>query len=156
MLKFTGIITGLDRIYSDLKMFRARALEEVNRAKRYATFVSMLALDLTHFDDLAEIQNFQNLDDFLNSLRRLIKGSIRETDLISIADRSKIFILLLETPRDGASAVANRLRDSVRYFLCNNIKSPNYWKVSTREYYFPSSDGDGHDLQIILDQINAG
>ncbi len=146
-------ILDMDKTYSDPLAFKTRALEELRRAKRYATFVSLVSVDLSHVDSQNEIQNFGGFDDFMNSLRKLIRGSIRETDLVSNFDRRKVFILLMDTPREGASVLSDRLRKILRYFMCNNIRSPLNWRVPIKEYYFPSSTGEDFSIQSFLDQI---
>jgi GGDEF domain-containing protein len=143
----------MDRLYSDPQAFKARALEEIRRAKRYATFVSLVAIDMGHIDSIDEVENFGNLNDFMVSLRKLIRVSIRETDLLSIAGSGKILILLLDTPREGALSLSERLKVTLRYFMCNNIKSPLNWKVPIKEYSFPNAPEDEQDIVSYLDQV---
>jgi GGDEF domain-containing protein len=143
----------MDLIYKDIRTFKVRALEELRRAKRYATFVSMLLIDLSHVDSDSEIENFGNFDDFILSVRKLVRNSIRESDLITTSSRHLILILLLDTPKEGASALSERLKKSLRYFMCNNIRSPLNWRVPTKEYYFPSDPGDSFSIQAFFDQI---
>lgn len=145
----------IDKLYSNALAFKARTQEELKRAKRYATFVSLISVDLAHVDSSDEIQNFSGFDEFITSLRRLIRNSVRETDLLSDFDRQKVYILLLDTPREGASTLADRLRKILRYFMCNNIRSPLNWRVPIKEYYFPSPSGEEFNIQAFLDQIGA-
>jgi GGDEF domain-containing protein len=142
--------------YGDPESFVARALEEVRRSKRYATFVSVVSVDLSHVDNADEIENYGNYDEFMTSIRNLVRGSVRETDLLGNFDRHKIQILLIDTPREGASILAERLRKILRYFMCGNVRSPINWRVPIKEYYFPSSAGDDFSIQRFLDQISEG
>jgi GGDEF domain-containing protein len=153
MAKKNKNIADMDLFYSDLRTFKARAQEEIRRAKRYATFVSMVSLDLTHIDVDNEIENFGNFDDFMESTKKLIRNSIRDTDLLSTSNRHKILILLMDTPKEGASALASRLKKTLRYFICNNIKSPLKWRVPSKEYCYPTSSSDEQNVQFLLDQI---
>ena len=146
-------LSKADGIYSDPLAFKARALEEISRAKRYATFVSMVSVDLSHADIQDEIENYSSYDDFMASLRKLVKASIRETDLVSDYDRHKISILLLDTAKEGASSLADRLRKLIRYFMCSNIKSPINWRVPIKEYYFPDAGDDDLNIQSFLDKL---
>lgn len=142
----------MDRIYGDPQAFKARALEEIRRARRYATFVSLVAVDMAHIDSVDELENFGNFGDFMTSLRKLIRVSVRETDLLSIAGANKVLILLMDTPREGALALAERLKKSLRYFMCDNIKSPLNWRVPIKEYSFPNAPEDELDIVAFLDQ----
>jgi GGDEF domain-containing protein len=142
----------MDKFYSDPMTFKARAQEEIRRAKRYATFVSMVSLDLSHIDAVSDIENNKSFDDFITSFRKLIRDSIRDTDLLSVSERHRVFILLMDTPCEGASALADRLQKILRYFMTNYIKSPLNWRIPMKEYCFPSS-ADDVSIQTFLDKL---
>lgn len=144
----------VDRMYSDPGIFKARALEEIRRARRYPTFVSLVSVDLSHIDPGAEIENFRSFGDFVSSLRSLVRQSIRETDLIGGQDHRRILILLVETPGEGAAALSERLRKTVKYFLVSNIKSPVNWRVPIREYHFPTASEEEPSLLTALDELD--
>lgn len=141
-------------MYSNPEIFRARATEEIRRAKRYLTFISLVLMDVSHINSSGEIENFPNLNQFHISLQDLVRKSIRETDLISSDGFGKIAILLIETPKEGAMAFSERLKKTVRYFLCNNTRSPVNWRVLTRESYFPGSTGENNSILSVLDSID--
>ncbi len=143
----------MERFYNDPLAFKARAQEELRRAKRYATFVSIVSLDLSNIDAVRDIENYDNYDEFISSFRKLIRGSIRETDLLSISNRHRIFILLVDTPKEGASALMKRLKNTVKYFLANNIRSPLNWRIPMKEYCFPTPSGDNISIQALLDNL---
>lgn len=145
--------SDLESMYNNLEIFKARATEEIRRAKRYPTFISLVLLDISHIDSYGEIENFSNLDQFHFGLGDLVKKSIRETDLLSNDGSGKIAILLIETPREGALALSERLKRTVKYFLCNNTKSPVNWRVPTRESYFPGSTGENNSILGILETL---
>lgn len=140
-------------MYNNLEIFKARATEEIKRAKRYPTFISLVILDVSHIDSSVEIENFSDLNQFYISLRDLVKKSARETDLISSNGSGKIAILLIETPREGALAFSERLRKTVRYFLCNNTRSPVNWRVPTKESYFPGLTEEDNSILAVLDTM---
>jgi GGDEF domain-containing protein len=146
-------LSGPESMYNNLEIFKARATEEIKRAKRYPTFISLVLMDVSHINSSGEIENFADLGQFYTSLRDLVKKSVRESDLISSNGSGKIAILLIETPREGAIAFSERLRKTVRYFLCNNTRSPVNWRVPTKESYFPSSTDDGKSILAVLDSM---
>ncbi len=145
--------SGLESMYNNLEIFRARATEEIKRAKRYPTFISLVLLDVSHINSSGEIENFSNLDQFYISLQDLVKKSIRETDLISSNGSGKIAILLIETPRKGAMVFSERLKKTIKYFLCDNTRSPVNWRVPTRESYFPDTTGENNSILGVLETI---
>ena len=134
--------------------FKIRAMEEVQRVKRYPSFVSLLSLDLSHIDNDDELENFENLGKFYGALKELIEKSIRETDLISDIYKGKIAILLIETPKNGAMALSERLKESIKYFLCNNTKSPLKWRVPSKESSFPGPNNDEKSFVNAIHEIN--
>ena len=150
-----GDFGQIEKIYSDPQAFKARALEEIKRSKRYATFVSMVSVDLSHIDNVDEIENFASFDEFMTSVRTLVKNSIRETDLVSDSNRHKVLLLLMDTSKEGALALAQRLKKTLRYFICGNIRSPINWRVPIKEYSFPSGTGDDFNIQSFLDKIDG-
>ncbi|UCC78500.1 MAG: diguanylate cyclase [Candidatus Zixiibacteriota bacterium] len=134
--------------------FKNRALEEIQRVKRYPSFVSLLSLDLSHIDSDEELENYDTLEKFYRALRELIKNSVRETDLISNIYGGKIAILLVETPKKGALVLSERLKKSIKYFLCDNTKSPLNWRISSKENSFPGPNNDEDNFITALDEIN--
>jgi two-component system cell cycle response regulator len=143
----------LDNIYNDLDIFRARIAEEIKRARRYPTFLSLVFVDVSHVSSQDEIENFSEVGRFHESLRNLIIKTIRETDLLSTNGGGKIAILLLETSREGATAFSKRLKKAVRYFLCNNTISPVNWRVPITASSFPGSREDDEGMLDLLDSM---
>ena len=134
--------------------FKSRALEEIRRAKRYLSFVSLLSFDLSHINSKNELENYEDLDNFHNAIKELVGKSVRETDLVSNIRGGKISILLLETSKDGALALSDRLRKTVKYFLCNNTKSPMNWRVPSNESCFPGPNNDENSFMAALQDVN--
>ncbi len=149
-------ITALDmeKFYNDPSTFKARAQEEIRRCKRYATFVSMVALDLSHIDAVDDIESSTSFDEFISSFRKLIKSSIRETDLMSMSSGRKILILLVDTPREGAAALIERLGNILKYFMAGNVKSPLNWHLPMQEYCFPTSENDEDNFVKFLEKMS--
>lgn len=141
-------------MYDDQSLFKARVLEEIKRARRYPTFVSMIQFDISHINSIEEIENFENLIQFQKNLMGLVGRSVRDTDLVSHLDHGKIAILLVETAREGAYSVRDRLKKTIKYFLCNNTKSPINWRVPSKEHFFPGARGNTSDLQAAIEDLN--
>ena len=144
-----------DNIYSNSALFKARAIEEIKRARRYSSFLSLISVDLSHIDTVGEMEKFTNFEDFMSSMRKFVRKSIRETDLISCTPQKHIWILLVETPTEGAMVVSGRLKKTIRYFLCDNIKSPINWRVPIKEYNFPTNLGDNGGIMAAINEIDG-
>lgn len=143
-----------DNMYDNPIAFKARAIEEIKRARRYPTFVSLVTFDISHINSDGEIENFENLDQFRSNLTYLVSRSVRDTDLVSPFGSGKIALLLIETPSEGAYALLERLKKTIKYFLCNNTKSPINWRVPSSESFFPGNRDNGHDLVAALEEIH--
>ena len=142
------------RMQGSNEYFRDRVKEEVQRVRRYPSFVSLLSFDLSHINTNDEIENFDNLEQFYSALKQLIAHSVRETDLISDIYNGKISILLIETPKEGASILLDRLKKSLKYFLCNNTKSPANWRVPSSEASYPDQNNDETGFISAISDIN--
>lgn len=141
-------------MYKDPDTFKARAIEEIKRARRYPTFISMILFDISHVDSSEEIENFENIDQFRSNLINLVGRSVRDTDIISQVGIGKIAVLLVETPKEGAYTMLDRLKKTIKYFLCNNTKSPTNWRVPSQEHFYPSARGNSTDLLAAIESLN--
>ena len=146
---------NLDNIYNDSTLFKARMMEEIKRARRYASYLSLISVDLSHIDTIGEMEKFTNFEDFMTSMRKFVKKTVRETDLISCTSKKHIWILLVETPTEGAAVVSGRLKKTIRYFLCDNVKSPINWRVPIKEYNFPANLTDNGGIMAAINEIDA-
>jgi hypothetical protein len=155
MIQRAKINSDVDCMYNDIVIFKTRVLEEIKRARRYASFVSLISVDFSHIDSVGEIEKFTNFEDFMASMRKFVRRSVRETDLISSTSQHRILILLVETPIEGAMVVSGRLKKTLRYFLCDNIKSPLNWRVPIKEYNFPAAQADNDNLLSALNDIDT-
>jgi len=143
----------MDKLYGDILAFRTRALEELRRAQRHATFVSLLSLDLSHLSSEKELQRFLGVGEFVKNLSSLVRGMIRDTDIMATARGSRVFILLSDTPSEGAEALSSRLQDDLKYFLCDNIRSPQNWRIHIDKYSFPGPPGEDSGFRRLLENL---
>jgi diguanylate cyclase (GGDEF)-like protein len=141
----------LDKLYNSNDNFISRASQELKRAQRYLDFLSYLSIDMSHLNDV-EFESSHSGNDFYRKLRRHIRTSVRQTDILSGFNNGKICILLLDTPGEGAMIVGNRLQDSIRYFLHEVINSPKNWKVEIKSNCFPT---DTATPASVLDDIRS-
>jgi hypothetical protein len=141
----------LDKLYNTSDNFIARASQELKRSQRYLNFVSYLSVDASHLDK-SDFGDANSETDFYRKLRRHIRKSIRQTDIISGFINGKICVLLVDTPTEGAGIVTQRLNDSIRYFLHEVINSPKNWKVEIKSACFPA---DSSTPNLFLDDIRG-
>ncbi len=122
----------LDRIYENSDNFLARASQELKRAQRYLTFVSYLSLE--------GMEVVLDTDpEFPANLRRHIRSSIRQTDIISGLNNGRLCILLVETGIEGAEIVGRRLEETIRMFLKDSETAQPRRRITINKGSFPDN-----------------
>jgi diguanylate cyclase (GGDEF)-like protein len=101
-----------------------RALEiELRRSRRYVLSLSLLMTDLDYFKSVNDIYGHVLGDRVLERAGRIIRRAVRESDVPCRYGGDEFAVLLPETDRLGALAVAERIRDRVqRYFAGSTIE----------------------------------
>lgn len=137
----------LQSLYRSHKNFALRAEEELKRAERYSEFLSLIIIDLKSLRKFVAKwtkKSYENQKDFFTDLERLIKKSVRETDVVSGFEDDKLGLLLSETPKQGADCLVKRLNESLRYFVSNSFKIPQEWQPCYEIVSFPE-EKDGRE-----------
>ncbi len=98
---------------------RRRFQEELSlqlaQAGRYGTRGALLFLDLDEFKSVNDGLGHRTGDDLLISLSRLLRGRLRESDLLARLGGDEFAILLPHTDGDQAQVVAGRLLEAIRH-----------------------------------------
>lgn len=108
-LAITDPLTGL----ANRRTFEQRLAEEVRRARRYYRPLSLIMADLDHFKVYNDTYGHPAGDVMLQEVANLLRTHVRETDLVARYGGEELAILLPETPRVGALAVAEKIRVAV-------------------------------------------
>lgn len=106
------ILDGLTQIHNAryLNEFLER---EVVRSQRHARPLSLLALDIDRFKSLNDSLGHLCGDFVLRELAEVIRHSVRQEDLFARCGGEEFTIVLVETTREGAVLVAERVRNAV-------------------------------------------
>lgn len=105
-LATTDGLTGL----ANQKHFHQRLLEEFCRSIRHKKPLSLVMLDLDRFKMINEVHGEQAGDQVLKKLGRLFRSGMRVHDLVARFGGDEFMLLLPETPIEGASTAAEKLR----------------------------------------------
>lgn len=108
-LAATDPLTGL----ANRRAFQERLEEEMRRARRYDRPLSLIMADLDYFKLYNDTHGHPAGDLVLQDLAALLRANVRETDLVARYGGEEFVILLPETSRVGARAVAEKVRDAV-------------------------------------------
>lgn len=106
------ILDGLTQIHNGryLNEFLAR---EVVRSQRHNRPLSVLALDIDKFKSLNDSLGHLCGDFALREMANVIRGAVRQEDLFARCGGEEFVVVLVETTREGAVQVAERLREAV-------------------------------------------
>ncbi|MCD6163445.1 MAG: diguanylate cyclase [candidate division Zixibacteria bacterium] len=129
----------LDELYKERDNFLSRVQQELKRAQRYLSFISFIKIDTTRFNKTGDIEIPNLNSETSRRMKTLLRKTIRQTDIISGFNDGKICILLVETQKDGADIVKNRIQESIKYFLHEMFDSPMNWRVDIRLGSFPDN-----------------
>jgi diguanylate cyclase (GGDEF)-like protein len=101
----TDPLTGL----KNRRMFEEHLGREINRARRYGTSFAMLLLDLRRFKLVNDTYGHATGDEILRSVARASVETIRGSDISCRIGGDEFAILLPQTDRSSAEALAERM-----------------------------------------------
>ena len=108
-LAFTDELTGL----YNRRHFINLAEREVDRAIRYKNSLAFIMFDLDRFKKVNDSYGHPTGDQVLKTVTSLARRELREIDLFARYGGEEFVILLPETGRRGARAIAERLRKRI-------------------------------------------
>lgn len=93
--------------------FQSKMEEEFRRARRYNKSLSYLMTDIDHFKKFNDTYGHQTGDAVLREVAKIVRKSVRETDIAARYGGEEFCVILPETEPEGAVQFAERLRQSV-------------------------------------------
>ncbi len=107
------IIDGLTQIHN--KRYLYEALErEIVRSRRHERELSILMFDIDHFKRINDVHGHLAGDFVLKELARVVQSRIRRDEVFARYGGEEFCIILPETNLEGASALAETLRQKVQ------------------------------------------
>lgn len=95
------------------RYLQAQASVEISRASRHQTPISLIAIDIDHFKRINDEYGHDAGDEVLKRFTSVIKGLLRQEDLLCRVGGEEFAILLPDTPLEKAWQVAERIRVAV-------------------------------------------
>ncbi len=112
ILSVTDKLTG---VYNRIRLDEVLSAEFV-RFKRYEQSYSVIMFDIDYFKRVNDTYGHLAGDDVLKSLARLIKQSIRESDIFGRWGGEEFLVVCCGTDIEGAQNLAEKLRSKVEMF----------------------------------------
>lgn len=105
----TDSLTGLD----NRRAMEERGPIEMKRAQRFGTPVSLILCDLDHFKAINDKHGHEAGDAALRTVARVLRGALRETDVLGRWGGEEFMAVLVDTTARPAVEIAERMRAAV-------------------------------------------
>ena len=110
-----AVTDELTRLYNH-RYFQHRLNEELQRADRYDSKVSLILLDIDHFKMFNDTYGHQEGDRVLKTVSKLIEKSVREVDIAARYGGEEFIVICPEKDGEGAVVPAQRIRTTIESF----------------------------------------
>lgn len=146
---------GLTGLYNH-RSFQERLREEVARSVRYRQPCSMVFMDIDQFKKFNDLHGHPAGDEVLKAIGRLLLGQLdaevnaRESDVAARYGGEELVMILPETPRDGASIKAERLRSATERLTFGGLEGVVTMSFGVAECPADASTAD--ELILCADQ----
>jgi two-component system cell cycle response regulator len=111
-LSVTDVLTGL----ANRRRLMTRLEEEVARARRYKTPLSVVMIDIDHFKQVNDVHGHAMGDEVLRNIGAMLKAGVRTTDLAARYGGEELTLVLPHTDIPAATMVAENLREKFAEF----------------------------------------
>ncbi|MHB1421016.1 MAG: bifunctional diguanylate cyclase/phosphohydrolase [Bacillota bacterium] len=148
-----ALTDGLTGLYNH-RYFQERIREELNRAERYESELSLMMLDVDHFKLYNDHCGHTQGDQVLTKLAQIISQSIRQVDVAARYGGEEFVVILVETDPIVATAVAERIRSAVEQYQFPGAESQPLGKVTVSIGIagYPVDATEAHELINKADQ----
>ncbi|RYX80750.1 diguanylate cyclase [bacterium] len=111
-LALTDSLTGL----ANHRAYQSRLKEELDRAKRYQTPLSLLSIDVDRFKSYNDVHGHPEGDVALQQIAELLKAHTRSSDCVARPGGEEFAVILPNTDHEGALCHAENLRAQVEAY----------------------------------------
>ncbi len=98
--------------------------QEIARARRYKTPLSLLLVGLENFNEMSRLYGHQAANIMLTDTARLLKQNVRQTDLVCHYNVNQFAIILTHTPRKDANALGERVKGLMEAHRFQAVPNP--------------------------------
>ncbi|MBW2419230.1 MAG: diguanylate cyclase [Deltaproteobacteria bacterium] len=114
------------------RFFQDQLRREIKRLSRTNEGLSILIIDIDDFKQLNDTYGHAAGDEFLRQLARVLKESVRETDVLARYGGEEFVVVAVATPLEGAHLLAEKLRTTVAEtsFIVDETRRPRGVTIS--------------------------
>ena len=149
-LASTDGLTGL----LNHRQFKKDFCEELRRAERYQTGLSIILLDVDDFKKFNDLSGHPCGDVILRKLADLLRELLRECDLVYRYGGEEFVVLLPETDLDEALLAADRIRHIVEQQSAAFLPELSQVSGVTVSVGVASFPHDGATVEVLLKQVD--
>lgn len=113
--EYQAVIDGLTGLYNH-RYFQQRLQEELEKAERYKSFLSLAILDIDYFKHYNDTQGHPAGDKVLKQISGLITENIRVADVAARYGGEEFALILIATGPEEAVSVTERIRQAVENY----------------------------------------
>ena len=135
-----AIRDGLTGLFN-YRYAQERLEEEFDRATRFERDLSVLFIDLDHFKFFNDAHGHQAGDEILQILSGIMTKAVRESDTLARWGGEEFIVIALETAREDACRLAERIRMSVIEYPFPNAEQQPLGLISLSIGVASRSDG---------------
>lgn len=148
-----AITDGLTELYN-YRYFKDQLSQEITRAKRHNTYVSIAMIDIDYFKHYNDTHGHPAGDLVLKIIAQLLRNNIRKIDVAARYGGEEFALILTETDKQAAGFVANKIKNLVEQQKFNYEETQPKGKltISMGVSTFPHDALTPDDLVKIADQ----
>lgn len=106
---FTDKLTGL----ANYRTFWLRLGEEINRSRRTKEAITLMLLGIKKLDEIKQKYDQKMAEEVVTSIAKLLRGRLREIDIIARVKDDMFAVIMPETPVEGATFAAKRVLGTI-------------------------------------------
>jgi diguanylate cyclase (GGDEF)-like protein len=143
-LSLTDEMTNLHNYRS----FISRLKEEINRAKRNKSDVSLVILDIDHFKNYNDTLGHQAGDEALREVGKVLRNTVRDEDIVSRYGGEEFCIIFPGIAKEGIQSLCERIRIKIEKhkFYKEKVQPTGRLTISLGGATYPKDAKDMHML----------
>ncbi|MBI5755837.1 MAG: sensor domain-containing diguanylate cyclase [Nitrospirae bacterium] len=153
LLEKMAVTDDLTRLYNH-RYFVRRLGEEFKRARRYKNSISCVMLDIDNFKKVNDTYGHQSGDWVLQEVAKVIRDSVRETDVVARYGGEEFAVILPHTGREDAIKLAERIRQSIKGFRFDAVGNGEQITASMGVATYP--DTEIRDIDDLVRKADNG